>query len=106
MLSCAPRAVSRRTVSCVVILLAMCLWTLDAWACSGPLRAVQGCPSPATRPVCALRRGPVACRRPTGLASRWRAGAAGGASGALGAPEGGSRAKWLCIFYTLIALPT
>ena len=31
-----------------------------------------GCPSPATRPVRALRRGPVACRLPTGLASRWR----------------------------------
>jgi hypothetical protein len=28
--------------------------------------------SPATRPVRALRRGPVACRLPTGLASRWR----------------------------------
>jgi hypothetical protein len=31
-----------------------------------------GCPSPATRPVRALRRGPVACRLPAGLASRWR----------------------------------
>ena len=31
-----------------------------------------GCPSPATRPGRALRRGPVACRLPTGLASRWR----------------------------------
>ena len=31
-----------------------------------------GYPSPATRPVRALRRGPVACRLPTGLASRWR----------------------------------
>src|SRR5262245_52193656 len=31
-----------------------------------------GCPSPATRPVRALRRGAVACRLPTGLTSRWR----------------------------------
>ena len=31
-----------------------------------------GCPAPATRPVRALRRGPVACQLPTGLASRSR----------------------------------
>jgi hypothetical protein len=31
-----------------------------------------GCPSPAIRPVRALRREPVACRLPTELASRWR----------------------------------
>ena len=35
---------------------------------SSPSRA--GCPSPATCPGRALRRGPVACRLPTGLASR------------------------------------
>jgi hypothetical protein len=39
-------------------------------ALSSPSRA--GCPSPAPRPGRARRRGPVACRRPTGLARRGR----------------------------------
>jgi hypothetical protein len=37
-----------------------------------------GCPSPGTRLVRALRRGPAACLLRTELASRWRSGEAGG----------------------------
>ena len=42
--------------------------------CSSPPEQSHsaGCPSPAIRPVRALRRGPVAYRLPTELASRWR----------------------------------
>src|SRR5262245_36011265 len=44
-----------------------------------------GCPSPATRPVRALRRGAVVCQLPTGLTSRWRG--AGGLTLVLGSVE-------------------
>ena len=49
-----------------------------------------GCPSPATRPVRALRCEPAACRRHPALASRWR-GACGPTPGAGSSGQGGSR---------------
>jgi len=47
-----------------------------------------GCPSPATRPVRALRCEPAACRRHPALASRWR-GACGPTPGAGISGQGG-----------------
>jgi hypothetical protein len=52
-----------------------------------------GCPSPATRPVRALRCEPAACRRHPALASRWR-GACGPTPGAGISGQGGSRVAW------------
>jgi hypothetical protein len=49
-----------------------------------------GCPSPATRPVRALRCEPAACRRHPALASRWR-GACGPTPGAGRSGQSGSR---------------
>jgi hypothetical protein len=52
-----------------------------------------GCPSPATRPVRALRCEPAACRRHPALASRWR-GACGPTPGAGSSGQDGSRVAW------------
>jgi hypothetical protein len=66
-----------------------------------------GGPSPVTRPVCALRRGPAACRRPLGLRQPLtRRGVVPGGAGEhrRGAERRwrlGARAKWLYISYTL-----
>jgi hypothetical protein len=52
-----------------------------------------GCPSPATRPVRALRCEPAACRRPPALASRWR-GACGPTPDAGISGQDGSGVAW------------